>query len=172
MTMPEEDTYWYVVYTKPRWEKKVSLSLQNKGIEYYCPLNRVIKQWSDRKKIISEPLFKGYVFIKIPEALKWDIKKIDGILNYVYWLGKPARVKETEIDTIRKFLQEFRDVEVVDQQLTVHSKVLIKQGVLMNFHGIIVEVIGNRARVSIDSMGIRLSALFDKKNLEPSGVNE
>ena len=167
--MTETDKHWYVVYTKPRWEKKVSLSLQNKGIEYYCPLNRVIKQWSDRKKIVLEPLFKGYVFIHIPESLKWDIKKIDGILNYVYWLGKPAKVKEEEIDTIRKFLQEFRDVEVVDQQLAVHSKVLIKQGVLMNFQGIIVEVVGNKARVSIDSMGIRLSALFDKKNLEPSG---
>jgi transcription antitermination factor NusG len=167
--MTEEGTYWYVVYTKPRWEKKVSLSLQNKGIEYYCPLNKVIKQWSDRKKIVLEPLFKGYVFVKIPESMKWDIKKIDGILNYVYWLGKPARVKEEEINTIRKFLQEFRDVEVLDQQMTINSKVLIKQGVLMSFQGIIIEVIGNKARVSIDSMGIRLSALFDKKNLEISG---
>ena len=126
-----------------------------------------MKQWSDRKKIILEPLFKGYVFVKIPETLKWDIKNIDGILNYVYWLGKPAIVKEEEIDTIRKFLQEFRDIEVIDKQLAVHSKVLIKQGVLMNFHGIIIEVIGNKAKVNIESMGIQLSAMFDKKNLEP-----
>jgi len=165
--MTEENAYWYVVYTKPRWEKKVALTLLNKGIEHYCPLNKVVKQWSDRKKTVLEPLFKGYVFVKIPEKQKWEIKKTDGILNYVYWLGKPAKVKDEEIDTIRKFLQEFKEVEVIDQQLSVNSKVLIKQGVLMNFHGIIIEVIGNKARVSIDSMGIRLSALFDKKNLEP-----
>lgn len=168
--MSEDDKYWYVVYTKPRWEKKVSLLLENQGIEYYCPLNKVVKQWSDRKKVILEPLFKGYVFVNIAETFKWDIKKIDGILNYVYWLGKPARVREDEINTIRKFLQEFKDVEVVEQQLTVHSNVLIKQGVLMNFKGIIIEVIGNKARVNVDSMGIRLSALFDKKNLEASNV--
>lgn len=162
-----EEKKWYVVYTRPRWEKKVAGILLAKGIEHYCPLNKVVKQWSDRKKIVLEPLFKGYVFVKIPATVKWDIKNIDGILNYVYWLGKPAIVKEEEINTIRKFLQEFRDIEVVDQQLAVHSKVLIKQGVLMNFHGVIIEVIGNKAKVNIESMGIQLSAMFDKKNLEP-----
>ncbi|MEO6490573.1 MAG: UpxY family transcription antiterminator [Ferruginibacter sp.] len=168
--MSQEYTYWYVVYTKPRWEKKVSQSLENKGIEHYCPLNKVVKQWSDRKKVVLEPLFKGYVFVKIHDAMKWDIKKVDGILNYVYWLGKPAKVKEAEINTIRKFLQEFKDVEVVEQQLSVNSKVLIRQGVMMNFHGIVIEVVGNKAKVNIDSMGIRLSAVFDKKNLETSGI--
>ena len=63
--------------------------------------------------------------------VKWDIKKVEGILNYVYWLGKPAVVRSSEIETIRKFLQEFRDVEVIDQQMAVNSKVLIKQGVLI-----------------------------------------
>lgn len=163
-----EESKWYVVYTRPRWEKKVSGILMARGIEYYCPLNKVMKQWSDRKKIVLEPLFKGYVFIKIPDAQKWEVKSIEGVLNYVYWLGKPAIVKEQEIDTIRKFLQEFRDIEVVEKQLTVNSKVLIKQGVLMNFHGIIIEVAGNKAKVNIESMGIQLSAVFDKKNLEPA----
>lgn len=165
-----ENKKWFVVYTRPRWEKKVAGILLAKGIEHYCPLNKVMKQWSDRKKIILEPLFKGYVFVRIPESMKWDMKNIDGILNYVYWLGKPAIVKEEEIDTIRKFLQEFKDIEVVDKQLSVHSKVLIKQGVFMNFNGIIIEVIGNKAKVNIESMGIQLSAVFDKKNLEPAGL--
>ena len=142
--------------------------LMSRGIEYYCPLNKVMKQWSDRKKIVLEPLFKGYIFVKIPESLKWEIKSVEGVLNYVYWLGKPAIVKEQEIDTIRKFLQEFRDVEVVEKQLTVNSRVMIKQGVLMNFHGIIIEVSGNKAKVNIESMGLQLSAVFDKKNLEPA----
>ncbi len=163
-----EEKKWYVVYTRPRWEKKVSGILMSRGIEYYCPLNKVMKQWSDRKKIVLEPLFKGYVFIKIPESLKWEVKNVEGVLNYVYWLGKPAVVKEQEIDTIRKFLQEFRDVKVVEKQLAVNSKVIIKQGVLMNFQGIIIEVSGNKAKVNIESMGLQLSAVFDKKNLEPA----
>lgn len=163
-----DDKTWYVVYTRPRWEKKVSQSLEKKGIEYYCPLNKVRKQWKDRKKVVMEPLFKGYIFIKTSEAAKWDIKKIDGILNYVYWLGRPAKVKEEEIFTIRKFLQEFKDVEVVNRSMTVDARVVIKQGVLMNYNGIVVEVMGSRAKVQIDSMGIQLSAVFDKQNLELS----
>lgn len=168
--MKENDKNWYVVYTKPRWEKKVAGVLLEKGIENYCPLNKVMKKWSDRNKVVLEPLFKGYVFVKIPESIKWDVKNIDGIINYVYWLGKPAKVKESEINTIRMFLQEFSNVNVVEKQLNIHSNVTIRQGVLMNYKGIIVEVLGSKARVMIDSMGLQLVALFDKSNLEPAGL--
>jgi transcription antitermination factor NusG len=159
---------WYAVYTKPRWEKKVALLLSEKGVENYCPLNKVIKQWSDRRKVILEPVFKSYVFVKVEDDKKWDLKKINGIINYVYWLGKPAVIKEEEINTIRKFLNEFSDVQVSDDRgLKINSKVRIKQGLMMNYHGMLVELTGNRAKVRIESMGISLHAQFDKKNLEP-----
>jgi transcription antitermination factor NusG len=165
--MTENKLNWYAVYTKPRWEKKVAKLLEEKGIENYCPLNKVIRQWSDRKKIILEPIFKSYVFVRITDTHKWDLKKINGILNFVYWLGKPAVVKDGEIDTIRKFLNEFSNVEVTEaDKLTVNAKVRIRQGVMMNYQGILLEITGNRAKVKIDSMGISLSAHFDKKNLE------
>jgi transcription antitermination factor NusG len=162
-----ETKKWYVVYTRPRWEKKVAEILLAKGIEHYCPLNKVMRQWSDRKKVVLEPLFKGYIFVKLEETIKWDIKNIDGIINFVYWLGRPAQVKEREIDTIRKFLQEFSAVEVIERQMGINTRVLVKQGVLMNYHGIVIEIAGSKARVNIESMGIQLSAVFDKKNLEP-----
>lgn len=145
----------------------MALLLLTKGIDHYCPLNKVTKQWSDRRKIVIEPLFKGYVFVRVKELEKWEIKNVEGILNYVYWQGKPAVVKDKEIDTIKKFLQEFTDVQVINPQLAVNNKVLIRQGVLMNYQGIVVEVSGSRAKVKINSMGLELSAVFDKKNLEP-----
>lgn len=166
--MEENNLHWFAVYTKPRWEKKVAGILEEKGIEIYCPLNKVIKQWSDRKKIVLEPIFKSYVFVRVPEAEKWELRNIHGIINFVYWLGKPARVKDEDIFTIRKFLNEFKDVQVEEVgQLEVNSKVRIKQGVLMNYHGILIELHGSRAKVRIESMGLQLSAQFDKKNLEP-----
>lgn len=113
-----------------------------------------------------EPLFKGYIFVQVDEQKKWDIKLVDGILNYVYWLGKPAVVREEEIDTIKKFLQEFNDVEVINASLDTNDTVLVKQGVLMNYKGIVLEVMGNKAKVNIESMGLSLSAVFDVKNLE------
>ena len=166
LDMLKDTTYWYAVNTRPRWEKKVAKALDEEGIENYCPLNKVVRQWSDRKKVVLEPIFKCYIFIKVEEDKKWDIKRIDGILNYVYWLGKPAKIKEEEINTIKKFLHEFTDIKVEQVGLQVNQKVRIKQGVLMNYQGILLEVSGNRAFVKLESMGLQLSAHFDKKNLE------
>ncbi len=155
------------MYTKPRWEKKVSKTLDELGIENYCPLNKVIKQWSDRKKVVLEPLFKSYVFVRVNEEEKWELKKVNGILNFVYWLGKPAHIKDEEIAVIRRFLNEFTDVQVQEHKhLHVNSAVRIRQGVMMNYKGILIELQGKSAKVRIDSMGVQLYAMFDKKNLE------
>jgi transcription antitermination factor NusG len=154
------------VYTRPRWEKKVATLLLAAGIENYCPINKVTRQWSDRKKVVHEPVFKGYVFVKVEETKKWDVKKIPGILNFVYWLGKPAKIREEEIDTIRRFLNEFSDVAVEQKGYTVNTEVRVKQGIMMDYKGVIIEVLGNKAVVKIDSLDIQLSAHFDKKNLE------
>ena len=157
---------WYVVYTRPRWEKKIAENLLGLGIEHYCPLNKVTRQWSDRKKTVLEPVFKGYVFVKLEDAKKWEIRDVAGILNFVHWLGKPALVREEEINTIRKFLNEFDDVRVEKKDFELNEKVRITRGVLMNYEGMVISVSGNRAIVKIDSMDLQLSAHFDKKNLE------
>ena len=164
----QQNKNWYVLYTKPRWEKKVASLLDLKNIEHYCPLNKVTKQWSDRKKVIEEPLFKGYVFVCIEENKKWDVSKTDGVLNFVYWLGKPAVVKDSDIKNIRKFLNEFDDVQLLhaNSTINVNEKVIVKQGLLMNYKGIVIEVNGRIAKVKIDELGIILTATFEKQNLE------
>ena len=164
--MKGDTRYWHAVYTKPRWEKKVASLLEEMGIEHYCPLNKVVKQWSDRKKIVMEPLFKSYVFVRVEEKKKWELMKVTGILSYVHYLGKPARIRNSEIETIKKFLHEFESVHVVESGMQVNSRVRIKEGVMMDYHGILLELKGKKASVRIESMGVQLTALFDKHNLE------
>ena len=65
---------WYAVYTKPKWEKKVAELLARKGIEHYCPLNRVLKQWHDRKKWVEEPLLTSYVFVYVTPAEQAEVR--------------------------------------------------------------------------------------------------
>ncbi|HEV7330151.1 MAG TPA: UpxY family transcription antiterminator [Flavisolibacter sp.] len=165
--MSETITHWYAVYTLPRWEKKLARKLEEVGYEVFCPLNRVKKQWSDRKKTVQEPLFKGYLFIRLEDARKWDVKSIQGIINFVYWNGKPGIIRDEEIETIKRFLNQFTDVQVEDLKLAVDTRVKVRGGLLMNYEGTIIEVSGSKAFVRIESMGIQLSALFEKKNLEP-----
>ena len=158
---------WFALYTKPRWEKKIATHLNEKGFVVYCPLNKVVRQWSDRKKIIQEPLFKGYLFIRISESEKAAVKKQPGIVNFVYWNGKPAVVRDEEIETIKRFLSEFSEVEIEDiNSIAINQSVIIKKGVLVNYQGIVLEVLGNRAKVLIESMGLKLSATIDKRNLQ------
>ncbi len=159
---------WYVVYTKPRWEKKVAMLLTIKNVQNYCPLNKVQKQWTDRKKITEEPLFKGYVFVFVAENEKWDIAKTEGILNYVHWLGKPAIVKEADINSIKMFLNEFENVQIfnTESSIGVNEKVIVKQGILMNYKGVVMEIIGKSARVRIEQLGLILSATIEQKNLQ------
>ncbi len=157
---------WLVVYTKPRWEKKVNTSLVNKGIEAYCPLNKVRRKWSDRMKTIEEPLFKSYVFVKVEDAGMTEVRFVDGVLNYVYWNGKPAIVREEEIIEIKKFMSEYEDVEVSSIELKPSDAVVLNAGVMMGATGRVMRMMGNNTvEVRIDSLGFILTAKFDKKTV-------
>lgn len=160
---------WYAVYTKPRWEKKVYSRLADKGIEAYSPLNRVRKKWSDRFKWVEEPLFKSYVFVKISEEDKPRVRMVDGVVNFVYWLGKPAIVKNSEIEIIRKFLNEYSDVMAEPLELAKNMKIKIRGGALMDKEGKVVQVLNNKVQVVIESIGYVLVAVVDKSNISMDG---
>lgn len=161
------DKKWYALYTKPRWEKKIYKSLQQKGFESYCPLNKVRRKWSDRIKVIEEPLFKSYIFVRIDDSMKTDVRYVDGVLNFVYWNGKPAIVKDEEIVEIKKFMSEYDDVEVKQIEVKPADEVIINQGVMMGASGRVLRVLSNNiVEVRIDSLGFVLTAKFDKQKLD------
>ena len=95
---------WYAVYTKPRWEKKVNSLLLAAGFESYCPMTKTKKQWSDRTVLVEEPLFKSYVFVNVDEKDMGRVRMVNGVLNFVYWLRRPAIVNNRDMDIIRRFL--------------------------------------------------------------------
>jgi transcription antitermination factor NusG len=167
--MSEKKRNWYALYTKPRWEKKVYGLLAEKGFEVYCPLNRVRKKWSDRIKWVEEPLFKSYVFVKVSEEDRSLVRMINGVVNYVYWLGKPAIVKDKEIEIIRKFLNEYREVEALPMDLQVDVKVTISKGAFMGQEATIIKLLNNKVRVNIASIGYSLQAIIDRSNISATG---
>lgn len=161
-----EEKKWYALYTRPRWEKKVNDLLTRKGMEAYCPLNRVRRRWTDRTKIVQVPLFTSYVFVNITEAEKGEVRFTDGVVNFVYWERKPAIIRNEEIELIKKFLRDYEDVEVRPISLTEGQRVRIRTGVMMNKEGVVVQIKNNRAVVVIESLGYELAAQFEKRNLE------
>lgn len=156
---------WLAVYTRPRWEKKVNQLLTTMGFESYCPLNRVRRKWSDRIKLVEEPLFKSYVFVKVAEEERAEIRLTTGVVNFLYWNGKPAVVKEREINAIKRFLNEHENVEVRPMDIRVNQRVRIMKGILMDHEGEILELRQKIAKVAIDSLGYILIAYIDRTKL-------
>ncbi|MBK8606766.1 MAG: UpxY family transcription antiterminator [Chitinophagaceae bacterium] len=156
---------WLAIYTRPRWEKKVNQLLTEKGLESYCPLNKVRRKWSDRYKVVEEPLFKSYVFVKVSDEDRSNVRMTTGAINFVYWDGKPAVVKEKEITAIRRFLNEYENVEARPMKLKVHQRVRVTNGTLMDHEGSVVELQHKTAKVAIDSLGYILVATIDRTKL-------
>jgi transcription antitermination factor NusG len=131
----------------------------------YCPLNKVRRKWSDRIKTIEEPLFKSYVFVKINDDERTNVRMTNGVVNFVYWNGKPAIIKEKEIQTIKRFLDEYENVEVIKMELAAGDRVQVIAGPMMDKEGKVLEVKNKTAKVCIDSLGYMLIAYIDKSKL-------
>ncbi|MEQ1675581.1 MAG: UpxY family transcription antiterminator [Chitinophagaceae bacterium] len=156
---------WLAVYTRPRWEKKVNQLLIEKGLESYCPLNKVRRKWSDRVKVVEEPLFKSYVFVKVNDEDRTAVRMTSGAINFVYWNGKPAVIKEKEITAIKRFLNEYENVEARPMQVKVNQRVRITNGSLMDKEGKVLDIRHKMAKVAIESMGYILIAHIERSKL-------
>jgi len=156
---------WFALYTKPRWEKKVNTLLNDKGVECYCPLNRVKRKWTDRIKTIEEPLFKSYVFVKIDDTERTKVRLTNGVINFVYWNQKPAIVKEREIETIKRFLNDHENVGLRPLELAVNQLVTFTSGTFMDLKARVLDVRKKEVKVVIESLGCELIAVVDKNKL-------
>ncbi len=153
---------WYVIYTKSKQEKKVAEQLVQLGMEVYFPIMRVERQWSDRRKIVEEPLFRSYVFVRCTSNERQRAFAAFGVVRYLYWLGMPAVVREAEIQAIRDLLGEIDCRELVVEHFEPRDRVLVKSGPLMNKYGIVVSVNGNFVELLLDSLQMKIK--LDKRN--------
>lgn len=154
----ENNRVWLAAYTKPRNEKKVSERLVLKGFEVYCPLREDIRQWSDRKKKVKEPLFKSYVFVHVSEQERLSILEDPGVVQFVFWLGKPAVVKDSDIEEVRVFLEEYPSAIVNQIEIKRGTKVKVSAGPLKDQKGQVHEVRGHKAVLIIENLGLELLA--------------
>lgn len=156
---------WLAVYTKPRCEKKVHQLLTDKGFESYCPLNKVRRKWSDRVKTVEEPLFKSYVFVRVDEEEQGKVRMINGVVNFVYWLGKPAVIKDKDINNIKRFLSDYEEVRVEPITLAPSQQVEVTSGLLMDVKGKVLNVKGKKVQVLLDCIGYKLVAYVEKRHI-------
>ncbi len=145
--------HWLVIHTKPRYEKKVAASLERKGFEVYLPLKKVVRQWSDRRKKVQEPLFKSYIFIHVDEANRQAALVTEGVVRYLYWCGAPAVVRDHEIDAIREFLGETEYLDEDKLEFLPGSEIEIKWGAFRGEKGECLARQGDHLILLIESLG-------------------
>ena len=143
---------WYVLFTKPRCEKKAEEQLLSIGINAYCPTRSEIKFWSDRKKRVDLPVLPSIILIKIDDK---DINRVfecSLVLRYMFWLGRRATVRQKEIDILKKYLN--RSYKLTERkQLNIKVGNNYKLTSFNNENGIISRVSNNNIWIQLKSIG-------------------
>ncbi len=149
---------WYALYTRSRAEKKVLQEFRDTGIECYLPLRKTIKQWSDRKKKVEEPVIRSYIFVRIRPVDKNNVFVSPHIVRYVTHEGKPAVIPDRQMEALKSVVESGVDYEVNTSHLKKGDKVKVTTGALKDVDGEILEIGKNKKLViRIDHVGYSLT---------------
>ena len=152
----EPSKSWYVLYTKPRHEKKLAERLHSEGWTVYCPLKKTTKQWSDRKKVVEEALFPSFIFIQCEQAERDQVFSHASAIRYLYWLRKPAIIREDEIQSIKQWMGEVNHEDITIESIPLGSRVRLSGGPLMGETGTVKELRGTQATIVLEQLGIQV----------------
>ena len=161
--------HWYAVYTKPRAEKKAALALTELGIEHYLPLQTSIKQWSDRKKKVEEPLFKSYLFVYINlELSQQQVTAVPSIVKFVKIGQTYTTIRLSIIDAIKTSLMHFSEMEITNEHINTNTKVSVIAGPLKGYKGTTITKQGSQYfALQIEELGthmlIKVPTVYLKK---------
>lgn len=159
--------HWYVFYTKARWEKKTKQNLEKFGFEVFLPTIKVMRQWSDRKKKVEVPLFNSYIFVNEEEHRIIEVLNIPGVSWNIRHNGKPAYLREEELNLIKRITESGYAVEAEGyEELEKGDDVEIIDGPLKGFKGIIDKSVEENFRVIIPSIGQAVKVQIDKTLLK------
>jgi transcription antitermination factor NusG len=162
----ENNKVWYALYVKSRTEKKVAIELEAEGIEYYLPLEKRLKQWSDRKKWVEEPLFRSYIFVHITDKDYYRTLVVRGAVRYVTFERKAVPVPPQQIEAIKLYLNETEPKVIDEENWKVGQKVEVMSGKLTGLKGKLVEVDGKKkVKITIDVVNSALTLHLPKNQL-------
>ena len=147
---------WFVVYTRPQQELKVAEQLSRMGITNYCPTITLVKQYSDRKKKVIKPLLSSYLMVQLEEKDRNKVFLCSGIVRYLFFLGKPAVVTSSEINSMQDYLSGvYNDIKVTT--LSVGDSHTISKGPFSAISGRVVLTDKTKVKLEIASLGMSIT---------------
>lgn len=158
---------WHVVYSKARTEKRVEERLRQHGIECYLPLQKTLKQWSDRKKWVWEPLFRSYLFVRIVPTQYMEVVSDPGLVRFIFFEGKLASVSEKQIEHLKRLIANEIPLELTSPLLKKGQRVRVVNGPMMGIEGILHDFQGTRRiLIQIDGIDQALAIMLPSADVE------
>lgn len=168
--LANEEKHWHALYVKSRSEKKVAERLEEMGVDYFLPLVTTIKQWSDRKKRVEEPLFKSYVFVNSSPKEHYSILNVYGVMRFVTFEHQPVVVPKNQIDAIKRYISGYEDnkANLEKAELEEGQMVRIISGPLIGLTGKLISAKNARHLiVYINVVGQSVSVNIPRTKVEP-----
>ena len=164
-TSQEAQLPWLVIYTKPRQEKKLAERLQQAGYTVYCPTQRMKKRWSDRWKWIEQPLFTSHIFIQIDPERRDAVYFVPGFVRFLFWLKRPAQVRPKEIETLKRWLNDYAPESMTLQKLEPGQRTTLLSGPFQGQEGVVKEMKPERAQLYLEELQILIEVDLTKNEL-------
>ncbi|MDO5321475.1 MAG: UpxY family transcription antiterminator [Bacteroidia bacterium] len=156
MTPKSNEPHWYVAYVKSCMERRVAENLQAQGYEFYLPIQKEIRQWSDRKKVVDRLVLPRMIFIRCLEHDRTKIKEAGRfIVNYMCSDGPYTAiiVPDYQMTAFISMVEKGRNVNVSEQHFAAGDKVRIVSGPLQGMECELTSINGQRC------LAVRLGAL-------------
>mgnify|MGYP003433756586 FL=1 len=169
MTIDKDNKKWFAIYVKSRNEKKVFKTLDDIGIESFLPLITRMKQWSDRRKKVEEPLFRSYLFVNISLNDYYKVLNVNGVVKFICFEKKPVEVPQNQIIAIKKYITDtdLHDVDCENIDFKEGELVRIKSGQMKDLIGRFVKINGkHRVVIDIEAVGQSLPINIARSNIE------
>jgi transcription antitermination factor NusG len=158
---------WYALHVKPRFERYVTGQLSQKGYETFLPIYDSKRNWSDRIKTLSLPLFPGYTFCRFDIKARLPILVTPGVMTILGAGRRPTPVDEVEIAAIRHVIDSGLHAQPC-AYLTLGGKVKIESGPLAGLVGIIVRIKDSeRLVVSVSLLMRSVAVEIDQNCVRP-----
>lgn len=167
---------WYALYTKPRQEFKARAELNEIELVNYLPTVTTVKQWSDRKKKVTEPLFRGYIFVYVNEKERYRALTAKSIVKTICFNGKPEPIPDWEIENLKLLMERNPDVLVTDK-IEIGTTVRITEGPFEGLEGKVYKSANNAQMLSVTiellnrSVSVELPSINVTKQIEEKVYN-
>ena len=157
---------WFVLYVNSRAEKKVATRLEAQGFTVFCPTKTEARQWSDRIKKVEIPYFRSYVFVQCEEQEINTVLETPGVVRRLFWLGKPATIREKEMQKVLQFFRDNASRNIEYKVFTEGEEVHIRKGALRNQKAVVLKNENTKVSLSLHALGCAFKVTLAKEEIE------